>query len=62
MTCHVVSIGTCINLILDSDSDIQRQEAFHYKSMDDVAIIMKCLFSVDMNTNIVSNIHVREKN
>lgn len=37
---------------------IGRQQAFHY--IDDVAIIMTRLFSIDMNTNIVTNIYVRE--
>ena len=59
-TCHVVSIEASTNLILDTDSGMGRQEAFQYEDIDDVAIIMNRLFSVDINLNIVSNIYVRE--
>ena len=59
-TCLVVSTEACKNLILDTDSGMGRQEAFHYEDLEDVAIIMNRLFSVDMNSNIVSNIYVRE--
>ena len=59
-TCHIISIEACKNLILDTDSGMGRQEAFHYEDIDDVAIIMNRLFSVDINLNIVSNIYVRE--
>jgi len=47
-------------MILDTDSGVGRQKAFHYDDMDDVTIIMKRLFSVDVNTRIVSNVYVRE--
>ena len=59
-TCHVVSIEACKNLILDTDSGMGRQQAFHFEDIDDVAIIMNRLFSVDINSNIVSNVYVRE--
>ena len=38
-----------------------RQKAFHYEDMDDIVVIMTRLFHVDMTTNIVSNVYVREK-
>ena len=60
-TCHVVSIEACKKLILDTDSGVGRQKAFHYEDMDDIVVIMTRLFHVDMNTNIVSNVYVREK-
>ena len=59
-TCLVVSTEACKKLILDTDSGMGRQDAFHYEDIDDVAIIMNRLFSVDINLNIVSNIYVRE--
>jgi hypothetical protein len=55
-----VSIEACKNLILDTDSGMGRQQAFHFEDIDDVAIIMNRLFSVDINSNIVSNVYVRE--
>lgn len=60
-TCHVVSIEACKKLILDTDSGVGRQKAFHYEDMDDIVVIMKRLFHVDMTTLILSNVYVREK-
>ena len=60
-TCHVISIEVTKKLILDTDSDVGRQKAFHYDNMDDVGTIMEKLFCVDMDTDIVSNVYVRMK-
>ena len=57
----IVSIEARKKIILATDSGLGRQQAFHYEDMNDVSIIMDRLFSVDMNTNIVSNVYVREK-
>ena len=56
-----MSIEACTKLILDTDSDVGRHEAFHYEDMEDIAVIMKRLFHVDMTTLILSNVYVREK-
>ena len=60
-TCHVVSIEACQKLILDSDSTVGREQAFHYEDMNDIVDIMKTLFNADMHSNVVSHVYVREK-
>ena len=58
-SCHVISIEVYTKLILDTDSGIGRNSAFHYDNMAQVISIMKRLFSVDIDSNIVSNVYVR---
>ena len=58
-TNHVIVVDTWKKLILDTDNGEGREAPFSYDNMEEIAQILKALFDVNMEDNIVNNLYVR---